>query len=295
MMQGDRGGAQACHWEVDGLRYAGLQWGPRDGTRVLMLHGWMDHAASFARLAPLLSGCHCVAIDLSGQGLSDHRSADATYNIWDDLPQISGILDSLGWADCVLVGHSRGANIAALFAAAQPDKVRALISLDALVPEPTEDSVVTTLRAFIEQTRRQKNRPPRRFTTMEEYIARRSAQGNSRQTSEALAERALVAGAEGYRMRGDARLFASSAIKLKTADLEAVLSALTCPVLNIWAKEGIKSRRPQIADLIEMGERLIARYERIDLPGDHHFHLAPAIAAQIADRIEDFLARNDIG
>ncbi|WP_236638195.1 alpha/beta fold hydrolase [Mangrovicoccus ximenensis] len=106
-----------CSWEIDGLPLAGLAWGPQDGTPVLALHGWMDHAASFAELAPRLGGCHVVAPDLSGQGLSGHRSPHATYNIWDDLPQLAGLLDRLGWDSCVLLGHSRGANISALLAA----------------------------------------------------------------------------------------------------------------------------------------------------------------------------------
>ena len=116
-------------WTIDGLDFHALEWGQAGGTPVLALHGWMDHAESFAVLAPLLDGFHVIALDLSGQGLSGHRAAHATYNIWDDLPQIADLLDVLGWQDCIVMGHSRGANIAGLFAAAQPDRVRALIAL----------------------------------------------------------------------------------------------------------------------------------------------------------------------
>ncbi len=34
------------HWVVDDLPLSGLAWGPVDGTPVLALHGWMDHAGS---------------------------------------------------------------------------------------------------------------------------------------------------------------------------------------------------------------------------------------------------------
>ena len=285
---------QECSWEVDDLRFSGLTWGPKDGIPVLMLHGWMDHAGSFQELAPLLTGCHVVALDLSGQGLSGHRSAHASYNIWDDLPQIVGVLDQLGWEKCVLMGHSRGANIAALFAAAQPERVRALVSLDSLIAEPTKDSIVTTLRAFIEQTQSQKSRAPRIFPTKMDYIARRAAQGNSHQTSEALADRALEKGQDGFRMRGDARLFASSAVKLTREDVEAVLKAIRCPVLNIWAENGIQSRRPQVAELVRLGEQYINEFERVELGGDHHFHLDPDIASEIATLVLRFLAKRGI-
>ena len=281
-----------CEWKVDGLHYAGLSWGPETGTPVLALHGWMDHAASFSELAPRLSGCHVVALDLSGQGLSANRARHATYNIWDDLPQIAGIMDQLGWQDCVILGHSRGANIGALFTAAQPHRVRAFIALDALAPEPTQSDVVTTLRAFIEETQKQNKQPSRVYASQEEYIARRSSQGNARSIAVKLSKRALAEHPKGVRLRGDTRLFASSAVKLKKEDVEAVLKAIQCPVLNIWASQGIKAKRPALAELTKFAETHISHYEQYVIEGEHHFHLEPAAAEEIANRILGFLARN---
>ena len=281
-------------WTLDGLTYSGRLWGPPDGLPVLALHGWMDHADSFAALAPRLDGCRVVALDLSGQGHSDHRAAHATYNIWDDLPQIDALLDRLGWDSAVLLGHSRGANISALYAAARPERVRALVSLDSLVPEPSDDDVVRTLSAFIDQTRKALTRPQRRFPTRADYVDRRCAQGNSRQTSEALADRALrITGAE-VRMRADNRLFASSAVKLTRAQVEHVLRAIRCPVLNIWAAEGILARRPTAAELAELGQALVRDYERIEMPGDHHFHLDPGVVGPMAGAILGFLDRQGL-
>jgi pimeloyl-ACP methyl ester carboxylesterase len=279
-----------CAWEVDGLTLRGLAWGPEDGIPVLALHGWMDHADSFRELAPRLAGCHVVALDLSGQGLSGHRAPHATYNIWDDLPQIDGLLDQLGWDDCVILGHSRGANIGALLAAALPERVRALISLDALVPDPAKGDFVSTLRAFVADTRKQKARAPRSFATREDYVARRSSQGNASRTAEALADRALEQVEGGFRLRGDPRLFASSAVKLTQADADAVMRAIACPVLNMWAEDGILRGRPALADTAARGAELIADYRRVDIPGDHHFHLDPEAAGRIAAEITDFLA-----
>lgn len=277
-------------WTVDGLRLAGLAWGPVDGVPVLALHGWMDHADSFKELAPHLTGCHVVAIDLSGQGLSARRADHATYNIWDDLPQIDGLLDQLGWTDCVLLGHSRGAIMGSLYAAARPERVRAFIALDALVPEPRASDFVENLRAFLTETAKQKARPPRVFDTLEDYLARRRAQGNSDVTSAALADRALKEVGGAYHLRGDPRLFAASAVRLSEADADAVLRAITCPVLNIWAEEGIKYKRPKLPALVERAKALVPDYETLDLPGDHHFHLDPDVP-RMAEVIEGFLTR----
>ncbi|MAY33029.1 MAG: alpha/beta hydrolase [Rhodovulum sp.] len=272
-----------CQWDVDGLRLSGLAWGSPDGIPVLALHGWMDHAASFQELAPRLTGCHVVALDLSGQGMSANRSAHGTYNIWDDLPQITEVLDQLGWDRCVLLGHSRGAIIATLFAAALPEKVQALIALDALLPEPAApDSFVRTLRAFLDENRKSKLRRPRLFKARSAYIDRRRAQGNSTPVAEALADRALEQVPEGFRMRGDLRLFASSAVRLTQAQLETVLRSLQCPVLNIWAKDSTDRSAEKTQALIALSKALAPQYQVIELPGDHHFHLEPCIAHEIS-------------
>lgn len=282
-----------CQWDLDGLRLAGLAWGPEGGTPVLALHGWMDHADSFQELAPRLAGCHVIAPDLSGQGKSGHRAAHATYNIWDDLPQIAGLLDRLGWQQCVLLGHSRGAIIATLFAAAQPERVRALVALDGLLPPPAApDSFVTTLRAFMDQTHRQNACPARVFPTRSGYVDRRCAQGNTRATAEALADRALERGPQGFRLRGDPRLFASSAVRLTQAHLECVVQSIRCPVLNLWAQDSADGALARAGDLVGLCRSQIPAYEMVTLPGDHHFHLDAKIAPDMARIVLDFLRRH---
>ncbi|HQC73883.1 MAG TPA: alpha/beta hydrolase, partial [Candidatus Competibacteraceae bacterium] len=55
------------------LRLAARAWGPADGLPVLAVHGWLDNAASFDALAPLLPELRLVALDLPGHGHSAHR------------------------------------------------------------------------------------------------------------------------------------------------------------------------------------------------------------------------------
>ena len=86
----------AMDWEINGLRLAGLSWGDTRRPTVLALHGWLDNAASFSVLAPLRVQHHVISIDLTGHGRSACQSADAGYQIWDDLPELLGVLDA--WA-----------------------------------------------------------------------------------------------------------------------------------------------------------------------------------------------------
>ncbi|HBN60384.1 MAG TPA: alpha/beta hydrolase, partial [Halomonas sp.] len=59
-------------------RLAALSWGRQDAPTWLALHGWLDNAASFTRLAPRLVsalGIRIVAIDFRGHGHSAHAPA----------------------------------------------------------------------------------------------------------------------------------------------------------------------------------------------------------------------------
>lgn len=55
-----------------------LQWGQPDAPPLLALHGWLDNAASFARLAPLLAKHRrAIALDMPGHGHSAHLPPNA--------------------------------------------------------------------------------------------------------------------------------------------------------------------------------------------------------------------------
>ena len=83
-------------------------------------------------------------------------------------------------------------------------------------------------------------------------------------------------------------------MKLSQPQVESVLRAIRCPVLNIWAEDGTLSRRPQNGGVAERAAEMIADYERLELPGDHHFHLDPEAAEPMAAAILDFLDRKGV-
>ena len=75
--------------ELPHLRLAAREWGPEGGARVIALHGWLDNAASFDRLAPLLPELHLVALDLAGHGRSQHRLPGVYHHFVDWVPEIA--------------------------------------------------------------------------------------------------------------------------------------------------------------------------------------------------------------
>ena len=282
---------EQLRWTVDGLTLAGMAWGPADGHRVLALHGWLDNAGSFEVLAPMLEGCRVIALDLTGHGLSDHRSADATYLIWDDIPQLLKVIEQLGWPRCTLLGHSRGAMIATLIAAIMPDHVDALITLDGLFPSPHDDGqFVQQMRDSFRYTARIARQAQRQFSSLDDFIERRQRYGVSRDIAARLAVRAVEETAEGFVLRGDQRLHSPSAIKLNEAQIAAALRAITVPVLTVWASQGLLMRDWTV-DPVALADETIADLTSATVEGHHHFHMEADPAGEIAGHILDFIAR----
>jgi pimeloyl-ACP methyl ester carboxylesterase len=90
------------------IELAAHLFGPEDGLPVIALHGWLDNANSFARLAPKLKGLRIVALDMAGHGHSDHRPAGAGYALWDYVFDVLQVAEQLGWKRFALLGALAG-------------------------------------------------------------------------------------------------------------------------------------------------------------------------------------------
>jgi pimeloyl-ACP methyl ester carboxylesterase len=274
-----------CRWQVHGLSLAGLAWGKPDNPPLLCLHGWLDNATSFEALASGLPNYYVVAPDLTGHGQSDRRSPDATYQIWDDLPEVTGIVEALGWERFRLLGHSRGAIISALFAATFPEKISHLVLLDALMPQPVAESEFPLqMRRFLQDKGRLLGRENRVFDSVDAAVASRRERGITAEAAALLAARNLRPTDGGYTWTTDPRLQGASAVKLTEGQIDAVLAALDMPTLLLLAEEGIGGHRPEVAAL---ARRCIRHLEVMQVAGNHHCHMEAAAGA-MSRRIAEF-------
>ncbi|RDV38431.1 alpha/beta hydrolase [Bradymonadaceae bacterium TMQ3] len=91
---------------------------------LVLVHGWMVSGAVFNRLLPLLDTRFRVIIP-------DHRGAGesascATYGLEDYVADLDAIAQHAGASSFNLLGHSMGGQIAQLYAATYPEKVKKL-------------------------------------------------------------------------------------------------------------------------------------------------------------------------
>lgn len=274
---------------ADGLRYAGLEWGNPQGPVILALHGWLDNALSFSVLAPFLRDFRFIALELSGQGFSDHRSPDATYHIWDDIPQLLMIVDQLGVEQVSVIGHSRGAAIAALLASALGSQCVALVLLDGMLPVPVgELSAPEQFRQAQKDHLNLERYTPRRFPDVEAFVIARQKLGFSRASARTLAPRALRQCGDGLELVHDPRLNHASAIKLTSAMCESFYRDVTAPSLLFMAEEGLSTRLG--AGSAENAAALMNHCVLESMPGGHHSHMEQGASA-IGPRIAQFIGQ----
>ena len=263
------------------LEVAAHLYGPEDGRPVIALHGWLDNAASFSRLAPLLNGVRILALDLPGHGLSDHRPAGAGYNIWDYAYDILQTAEQFGWQRFSLLGHSLGGIVSVLMAGAMPERIERLALIDGVIPytgeaESAPQKLGEALRALLAVERKRK--PV--YASFDQAVAARmkGVGAVSREAAERLAQRGLMPVPGGYTWRTDPRLMLPSPLRLTLAHAQAFAQRVECPTSLIIARQGLMTD----AKVIEFIDSL--PFESHRLHGGHHLHLdddegAAAIAA----------------
>jgi len=116
---------------VRGLELHCRTWGSPAAPKLFLLHGSQDVSASWQFTVDAFErDWHVIAPDWRGNGLSAWSGADA-YWFPDYLGDLDFLLDHYSPEVPVrLVGHSMGANVAALYAGARPDRVARFVNVD---------------------------------------------------------------------------------------------------------------------------------------------------------------------
>lgn len=268
------------------IELAAHVFGPADGVPVIALHGWLDNANSFARLAPRLHGLRILAVDMAGHGHSAHRPAGAGYALWDYVYDVLQVAEQMGWQRFGLLGHSLGAIVSVVLAGAMPHRVSHLALIDGVLPPTAKDEdpaerLGMALQAQLDQGSKRKSV----HKTLERAIEARmkGVVAVSREAAELLAQRGLMPVPGGYTWRSDSRLTLHSPLRLSEEQALAFVRRVACPTQLVVAQQGMLAEH---AALLE-GLPFAVEY----LPGGHHLHLNDeAGAVLVADCFNRFFA-----
>ena len=131
------------------------------GTPIILLHGITANAAVWDPVLALLQDSfRVVSVDQRGHGHSDKPAAGYGGDAY--AQDVLDLIDALGGAPAIVVGHSLGARNSVLAAVAQPDRVAGVVAVDFtpfIEPEVLEalearvkggDRVFTSRREIVE-------------------------------------------------------------------------------------------------------------------------------------------------
>jgi pimeloyl-ACP methyl ester carboxylesterase len=249
---------------------------------VLFVHGWLDNLESFSPLLDALNSegapGHWLAMDLPGHGLSCRRPERTVYHFIDGVADILSIADHMGWNRFHLVGHSMGAALSLLLAAALPERVASVAAIDALGP------VVAPESEFAERLRRHlvfrmQDRPHSRFfaSPVEAIQRRAEVSGLPPLLIADMVQRNLQETEHGWCWRTDSRLRWPTPNRLTEGQARAALRAVVCPVLVFRAEKSL----PRITGDIDARLDVLSRARLVRVPGGHHCHMEhPGLVAR---------------
>jgi pimeloyl-ACP methyl ester carboxylesterase len=197
------------------------------GNVVFLLHGFQDNAASFYKLAPMLTertNFTFVCLEFSGHGKSDHAGVSNHFNYVFDVIDAANALrvEKFG-----LIGHSMGAIVSLMLAGSALDRVTFCVAIDTLgmIGTKSDQESAILLQKSLAQRSEILKRQPRIYSSMEECISRWKMSALAPLGDEnvaALVERSVefivddsLNSSPGFRFRHDPRLKALSPFRVR--------------------------------------------------------------------------------
>jgi pimeloyl-ACP methyl ester carboxylesterase len=145
-------------------------WGDNGKPNLILVHGGMDHARSWDRVAEVfMDDFRVLAPDLRGHGDSSWAYG-AMYSIAEYVLDLSALTDIAGRFPVYLVGHSLGAAIVLQYGGIYPDRVKKLVAIEGVAPPPKISATAPAyerLRNWIEAMRDCEKRLPHRYPNLE--------------------------------------------------------------------------------------------------------------------------------
>ena len=269
---------------IRGLKICLCTWGPEEGPLVLCLHGILEQGAAWSEVAIRLAqkGYRVIAPDLRGHGRSDRVGKGGSYNLIDFLGDIDAIVENLAGKAFILVGHSLGSVLGAVFATIRPQRIRNIVLVETILPTQNEDEDPTTT---LENQLNTMATPPEHpvfpdVKTAAERL-RKATPAISLSLAMLLAERITEPCKGGVRWRWEPLLRTRAGISLNGIGRSRYLKLLEKIKVPITLVYGDKSNFNRIEDLNKQQEAM-PNATRVVVSGGHNLPLeAPSALAKI--------------
>jgi pimeloyl-ACP methyl ester carboxylesterase len=140
-----------AHADLGEIRMAYYEAGPREGTPVVLCHGWPELAFSWRhQLAALgAAGRWTIAPDQRGYGLTDAPGTVEAYDMEHLTGDLARLLDHLNVDKAIFCGHDWGGFVVWQMALRHPDRVAGVIGVNTpFSPRAPADPIAIMRRRF---------------------------------------------------------------------------------------------------------------------------------------------------
>ncbi len=145
-------------------------WGDNGKPNLILVHGGMDHARSWDRIAEVFrNDFRILAPDLRGHGDSSWAYG-SLYGLAEYVLDLSALADIAGRFPVYLIGHSLGAAIVLQYAGIYPDRVQKLVAIEGVSPPqgvPSTRPAYERLREWIEVMRQYEKKAPHKYPDLD--------------------------------------------------------------------------------------------------------------------------------
>ena len=284
--------SESIYLQVRGLRYHVRAWGPAAAPPVVFVHGWMDASASFQFVVDALTHeRRILAPDWRGEGLTEWAEHGG-YAYPEYIADLDGLLDALCLGAPVdLVGHSRGGNIACLYAGIRPERLRRVVNVEGFGLRSREAHEAP--EHFARWLDGLRSSPEIRTYSGFDALSAQIRRHNPRLTAahaDFLAQHWGTRRADGQViLRADPALSRPPSLLFRLDEMMACWRKATAPVLWIEATDSTNRQRHHITDTDYAARRACLRTARTEVIRDagHMVHLEQPEA--LARLIEAFL------
>lgn len=234
--------------KANGITQHVVEWGDSAGDPILLLHGWLDQAISFKRVAEPLAnaGFRVIAPDLRGYGQTDWAPEGSHYHFPDYVADVTALLETLQIETLHVIGHSMGGSVATLFTGIFPRRVKSLSLLEGVgMPRVPAEVGPTLLKGWILETEKIRSRGPRVMKGVEEAVFRMQRQHPyvDADVIEEMASHAVKPMEGGFVFRFDPIHNTPGPSRFDADAFEAFIQHITCPVLML---DGGRSDYPEL-------------------------------------------------
>lgn len=275
------------------LRLHYVDWGNPDAPPLILLHGGRDHCRNWDWVAKAFrDDYHVIAPDLRGHGDSQW-SRDGNYGMTPHVYDLAQLIHQQKLAPVSIVSHSFGANIALRYAGIYPENIAKIVAIEGLgdmpsvLAEKARKPVDQRMREWVDSLRALSARSPRRYTSVEDALARMREENDHLSLEQArhLTIHGIMQNEDGsYSWKFDNYVRSLAPADITTDELHHLWSRIACPTLLVYGRESWASNPAEDGRAAYFKN---ARVELFDNAGHwvHHDQLDRFVSV-----VRDFLA-----